>query len=122
MKRIITIGVIVILFASCTGLLSKKDAFIGEWEPIEKGRQEIYLKIIKGDLFYEVHTFVDGKEVASNFGPMPEMQTDLDKQMFKYQLSSDKRFLFNTVIPTFTYVYNEDNNTLTSPFGWYKKK
>ena len=87
------------------------------------------MTITKTDIFYDVNIMKDGKNMYD--GLIEIAKDEEGKELFKsiiedsrkFQLSPDKRFLFNVSKPTESILmYNEDNEIITTPFGWFKKK
>ena len=127
MKQII-ITLFTITLCSCAGILSKKDVFIGDWVMSESSpnysleiSKRIIIKITKDDIFYKIICIRDGEDwlLIPN---EDEVQKKIRENMEKYQLSPDKRFLFNIMVATNIIMYNEDSKTITTTFGWFKKK
>ena len=130
MKKIIVIASFILLNSSCTNIFTKKDVFIGDWvisesSPTYSGNsKKVIVKITKEDVFYMVDFIIDGK---SSFGDLGKDNKAVTKEMrdnfMKYQLASNKQILVNIMMPTiYTIIYNEDNKTITTPFGWFKRK
>ena len=128
--------IMLVLFAlglvSCAGILSKKDVFIGDWVMSESSpgygsnqdkHLKIEIKISKEDIFYKVEYIMDGKSLFGSIFPADKITKEVTEGFSKYQLSPDKRFLFAIGAPSeFVIMYNDDNNTITTPYGWFRKK
>lgn len=118
MKKIFTIAIIVLL-ESCTWILTKKDVFIGDWVMVQNS--SYCCKITKEEIFYKVDFIIDGK---SFWG---ELANDVNyaesyRKLTNYQLSNDKRTLTCIGDTKEVIVFNEDNNTITTSWGWFKRK
>jgi hypothetical protein len=130
MRKVITITILIFL-TSCSSVLTSKDTFIGEWVisesspsysmiPDKQKLKDITITITKEDIFYKVSFGKEFEEII-----MAYQQTELDKKavenFFKYQLSPDKRFLIS-IDASNVIIYNEDSGTITTQFGWFKRK
>ena len=131
MKRI-TVVLFAFVLISCGEALSG-DKFSGDWKLSKESPMyvenpdkynKIEVKITKGDVFYNVDFIIDGKDFyteALSHNETPEVKA-LTEQMHKYQLSPDKRFLVNIVEPSNVIIYNDDNHTIQTLFGWFVKQ
>jgi hypothetical protein len=123
MKKIFAITLIVLL-TSCSGILTKKDVFIGDWVMVQNS--SYCYKITKEEIFYKVDFMVDGKsfygDLANDVSYPVSYRKSVIKSLTNYQLSNDKRTLTCIGNAKEVIVFNEDNNTITTSFGWFKRK
>ncbi len=126
MKKIIIASFLAGL-CSCAGILSKSDVFIGQWVMSESSPlysspelKGMTIKITKEEIFYTVD--FNGTDIFSAMAKTSK-EKKLMESYNKFQLSPDQRFLFSVMAPKeWIIMYNEDNGTITTPFGWFKKK
>jgi hypothetical protein len=128
LKKSICLLLVLIIIASCAGILSKKDSLVGDWTLSESSPDDFAdtknshkkweMKISKEDSLYKVDFIIDGKSMYKG------MQTIMEyyKPITKNQLSPDKTLLINVVEPSSILMFNKDNNTIITPFGWFKKE
>jgi hypothetical protein len=131
MRKVITITILIFL-TSCASVLTSKDTFVGEWVISESSPsysmiqdkqklKDITITITKEDIFYKVSYGKEFEEII-----MGDQQTELDKKVmeniFKYQLSPDKKVLISILDVSNVIMYNEDSGTITTQLGWFKRK
>ncbi len=135
MKKLLIVTLALVI-TSCAGILSKKDAFVGDWVISESSpyyndddKNRVKIRIVKEDIFYKVSFTQDGRDFYDIFydskNKTNKEALNYYEQLHKYQLSPDKRFLFNIVDPTGSFgtlIFNEDNNTIQCGLGWFKKE
>jgi hypothetical protein len=121
----------IILCFACNGSILSGDKFSGDWVISESSpnyeeikAQDVLVKIAKEDVFYIVDIIKEGKSMRDEFKSQLSKDTDykMMESVFKYQLSPDKRFLINITSPSMNIIYNDDNKSIKTVWGWFVKK
>jgi hypothetical protein len=102
--------------------------FLGTWKISEsspgynENMRGLAIKISKKDIFFWVEIEKDGKDILDLFETAIDADKELKETTHKFQLGPDKKSLIPlSAISEYALLYHDDNNTIQSSFGWFKK-